>query len=443
MSAARGFSNVQRNRIRWGGVALTCALLADPAGGLPPEGIGMGSASGPDSEHVVSHEEWAEYLVVGLGLDDALDAEAGPADHFSLLCADRSERATDAEGRRVPVHSAFEASREVDGRRVPGEPVRVVVDVPAPALYQVAVEGTGLQRWSVDRRTLGHVDVTALGVGFAPRLVPLHRGPHEFAAYFGRGAAIQRVEVVAFHPLCIAPTGGWQVGRPLTHGDLARTLVHAFGLAHHLPEDGEVGPVEGEDYTAASAWGGRTAGASAERASEGGWATAGDSPAEFAYRVRLDAPGLFSVLARLRGVGEQVWSIDGRYRLDVRPAGRERRFGWIHVATQSLGAGEHVIRALLPRGSSLDLIRVVRRRDRGGDYVDLLREMGFRAGAPGALVTRSAALRSLATPAFAELTDDFLVRATGSTTGSALIAVDDELEGLYSRPLSPLLPSEL
>jgi hypothetical protein len=267
-----------------GSAALLCALaFATSAAAQSPQGIGMAEPPLSGSGVVVHEEQWARTLVRALSLDAVLPDDPADADLFALLCADQAEMVTDADGRRAPARAAFRISRELVESRAPGEPVRVVLDVPATALYQLAVEGSGKQRWTVDQRVVGHLDATSLGMALGPRVIPLREGPHELAGYMGRDGTVERVELQAFRPLCISPAGGWRSGRALTFGSHARTLVRALGLDRYLPESRVVAAQEGERFESASEWGGRTnsaPGASASR-SRIEWARAGDSSAEF------------------------------------------------------------------------------------------------------------------------------------------------------------------
>jgi len=424
-------------------VASLCA--AAPATAQSPQGIGMAEPPLTGSGVVVYEQQWAGTLVRALSLDEVLPEAAADADVFALLCADAAEMATDAGGRRVPARAAFQISREMTEGRAPGEPVRVVLDVPATALYQLSVDGRGKQRWTVDQRPVGHLDASPLGTAFGPRVVPLRAGPHELAGYMGREAEVSRVELAAFRPLCIAPAGGWRAGRPLSFGAQARTLVRALGLDRHLPAARTVVALEGERFSEATEWGGRTNRAAGEAPSgpRAEWAQAGAEPAEFTYRIRLAHPGVFSLEVRLREGSRQHWSIDGRYRARVDAPSGEGAFAWAHVMTTSLAAGDHVLRALVPPGSGIDQIRLVERRASDPDYLEVLAQMGFPTGATHALVTRSAVFEALSHPAFQELADGFLERVAGSAAEAPLVALDDDLPRLYTRPLFPVLPADL
>ena len=77
------------------------------------------------------------------------------------------------------------------------------------------------------------------------------------------------------------------------------------------------------------------------------------------------------------------------------------------------------------------------------DYIEVLEQMGFPVGATHALVTRSAVFDALSHPAFQELADGFLERVAGNASEAPLVALDDSIEPLYSRPLAPMLPAAL
>ena len=113
------------------------------------------------------------------------------------------------------------------------------------------------------------------------------------------------------------------------------------------------------------------------------------------------------------------------------------------MITLPLAAGGHAIRALVARGSGIDVLRVVHHRSSDADYVGVLETLGFRAGAPDALVPRSVAREILSSPALAELASAFQLRLAGDSRDQTLWLVDDDPEPLYTRPLSPVLPAEL
>jgi hypothetical protein len=412
---------------------------AEPAGGAP-----SGADATVASERLVPEEEWAGDLVDALALDHALPESPRPADLFSLLCAEQLERGVVDGGHDALVGPVFEASAEIPPARRPGDPARVVLHAPGTALYMLAVEGVGRQRWVIDQRPVGHLDPTPMGVTWSAAAVPLRAGPHELTGFYGREARAVRVSLHAARSLCVAPADGWHAQRPLTQGARARTLVRAFGLERRLPDAGDPIEIEGEAYETVSAGGGRTNRRVAVAASRGVWATASASPAELVWRLVLEEPAVVTLEARVLGDATQLWSVDERYRAAVTPGAGRDAFAWEHVMTVPLGSGAHELRARVPRHAGVDLLRATPRRSHDADYLAVLRGLGLRVSAPEAVVTRSDALASLSSPVFLELANAFQRRVEGDTREQSVVLIDETPEPrAAARPLSPLLPSEL
>jgi hypothetical protein len=428
-------------RLLPGLLALGLACPAPPA--LAASSFLAGSGSG-GGDAAVSHDEWARELVDSLGLGDALPEAPRARDVFTLLCAEEAELVTQSGGRRVPAAGAFRIAVEAPRPSAAGEPVRMLVRVPATALYQLQVEGVGHQRWVIDQRPIGHLDLSSLGVAHAPVILPLREGPHEVSGYLLRGGRVDRIELAAYRPLCVAPATGWRSGRALTWGGWARTMVRAFGFEQRLPEEpGAETKVEAEEFDDVSAGGARTTRPLNRPASARAWAMATSSPAEFTWRIRLEQPRVVSIHARTHGVPDQIWSVDGRYRVTLRPESVNGDFAWNHVVTLPLGSGEHAVRALIARGSGVDVIRLVQHRSSDGDYVAAIERLGFGAGAPDTVVPRKAVREALASPFFRELAGGFRLQMSGDATDRSLALFETRLEKLWTRPLSPVLPADL
>jgi hypothetical protein len=414
------------------------------AGGEPGLSIDLTDPQATPSERRVSEARWAGELSHELGLERRLPVASGPAENFALLCGDQAERSLAAGGRRMAERGAFRVSREAPRPRKPGDPVRMVLQLPATTLYQLTVEGVGTQRWVIDGKPVGHLDLTPLGVAQAAAIVPLTEGAHEVTAYLSRGARVDRMELSAYRSLCVAPADGWHAERALTHGAMARTLVRAFDFDRRLPErKGETFVIEGERFDSVTAGGDRTHRKLTMASHGDGWAEATHSPAEFTWEFTLEEPRVISIEARTHGVKPQIWAVDGRYRVTVQPEAFEGGFAWNHVLTLPLGSGRHALRALVSRGSGVDAVRFVPHRSGDRDYVRVLEGLGFQGGAPSAPVARSAALSVLESSAFAELAGGFRMRMAGDARDRPLVLVDSDPAPFRSRPLSPLLPGEL
>ncbi len=424
------------------------AVFAATLGAAGSESLLLLGARSEGSRRVIMQDEWALSLADILGFDAALGEHDGGPEAFGLLCPDQLERVTDSGGRRVGARSPLDVPVDLSAPRRPGEGVRVVVNIPAPALYRLSVEGAGAQRWSVDGRTLDHLDPAALGVAHASLLVPLRSGPHELTAQLGRGARVDRAELNAYRALCLAPAEGWRGGQPLRDGDRARTLVQAMGVENRLPAAGAAIEIEGERFESASAWGARSGRRLEDPASADGWAVAAGSPAEFTYRIRLNEPGVFSIEARVKGDAPQVWSIDGRYRIVLHPQGRAGGLTWNFVAALPLAAGIHAIRTLVARTAGIDVIRLVPRRASDSDYMTLAESLGLSVGAPGRLVTRSRADADLSHPAFLHAVGEGaganrLVRGVAARRPDAPLPPGADNRPLGPMPLPPVIPSEI
>jgi len=416
----------------WSALALALVAPAWPgAAELRRESRASSSLLGAEpsgSHRLLTQAEWAADLVDLLGLDDALPPDASDDDRFALLCPDRAELVTETGGRRVPGRSALRVAVEAPSRQSPTDPVRLVVSAPATALYQLSVEGVGRQRWVVDQRPIGHLDPSSLGVAYAPRLIPLARGPHEISGVLAPKARVDRLELSAHRLLCIAPAAGWKADEALTHAAMAQTLVHALGLERNLPTTDVVLPTEGEDFSEVSAGGQRTQRRLRNIPTNGAWAKATDAPAEFTYRVHLEEPGFYSLLARVPGGGSQVWSLDGRYRVALRPGGDEEHLGWNHVMSLPLASGEHTLRAFVSRDSGVDLIRLLPHEATPERYIELAERAGFPEGPPDARVTRAEAMEGLAHPELARRGDELLWQVVHAPVTSPVVTSEQHKE---------------
>jgi hypothetical protein len=393
---------------------------------------------------IVSESEWAAQLVDVLDLDRVLPEEPDEAELFALLCAEQAELALVEGGRRLPADASFRVAVEAPRPRSPFGPVRFTISVPGTALYQLTVEGVGLQRWVIDGRPVGHLDPSPLGVAQADAIVPLREGPHEVSAYLAPHARVDRVELAAYRALCAAPADGWKATRPLRYGAMAHTIVRVFDFGRTLPAlEQEELHIEGERFDEVSAGGERSRRRLATAASAGSWAAAVSSPAAFTWTFRLEEPRVVSLEALTHGVLPQIWSLDGRYRVTLRPESVPGGFSWNHVLTIPLASGQHSLRALVSRGSGIDAIRVIPRRSSDADHVRALEKMGFRGGAPDQPVPRSVVLETLSSPSFREFAGGLRLRMQGGQVEHSVALRDNEPDPFISRPLSPLLPAEM
>jgi hypothetical protein len=377
----------------------------------------------------VTEEDWADRLVGALGLGSAVSPDAPASALFALLCP--------------PPAPADEISISVPIRPAPGaSSFQVDLSVPEAGLYALAVEGSGVQQWRAGNRKAGEVDPHLETPGLAPELLPLPAGVQTISASFDPGATATRITLERYRQQCIQPRDGWNAGQDLRFADKARTLVRALGIESRLPVEGPPQTIEGEAFHALPGQASVTDESVSAPTSGGAWAKADREGAELRWDVRIDEPGVVTLLARLHGNESQIWSIGPTSVRVIRPGAGASGWVWTEIATVPLGAGVQTLRAQLHQGAGVDVIRVLRRRDGDQDYLAVLDAIGLQEGAANGLVDASAASANLSNPVVRTLVAGFLQRLAmpGPTD---LILIQNQQERLYTRPLSPLLPAEM
>ena len=380
------------------GAALAVGLASAWAGAWPEPSLPPHSreVAASDDQRIVTHEAWARALVERLGLSSALGAAGGSAEAFELL---------------APATRPLAGAPSGGAGQVPSDgAVRLPVTVPGAGSYALVVHGRGPARWQVEGRSLGLLDPTALGTSHSRRVVPLVAGSHALVAYPAAGARIEGASLELPAGGVVAPQGGWQHGAALSFGDKARTLVQALRLEGLLPADGAPTPLQV------------------------GGAGAPEGPVELSFPLVAAAGGVVSLLARVTGEDPALWWIDDR---PVREPVAASASAWMEVATLPLEAGDHRVRVRLASGARLDALQSLPRASRDADYVAVLVGLGLEEGHPEAAVTAADAERNLESDLVRAL---FADPAHGSQP--ALAALEQELDRFYTRPLSPVLPTE-
>jgi hypothetical protein len=138
---------------------------------------------------------------------------------------------------------------------------------------------------------------------------------------------------------------------------------------------------------------------------------------------------------RIHGAGRQIWSLDDVLHAAVGAGEDAPRFAWREVTTVWLEAGAHELRAHAPRGAGIDVLQVVQRRTDAPAFLAALGSMGLREGAADEEVHARAARENETA-----LRDRLRMPSEGA---SGLASAEGELEDLYRRPLSPILPGDL
>jgi hypothetical protein len=409
---------------RWGVNLLLAVFALGAAAGVRAQsdaGLGMRPLTPSGSGRVVLEDEWAGWLADSMGLTAIFHDAPGADELFGLLCADRGQAENTGSLRRVQA-----AAPGAGGR------VRFRIELQQTALYQLAVAGRGRQRWTVDGQAIEHIEPSSSGVAIPAELIPLRKGPHELEVFMGSRARVDRVDLSVFRPTCVAPVDGWHAKRPLTYAAAARTLVRSMNLVPLLPVEGDEITLDGTAHAVIS---------EAGRALESRVSQAGDRPVLLEYPVDISEPGIHTVEARVRGLGEQIWSVDDRYRARVRVGGDGIRA--VHVMSVPMASGQHVVRVQLPAGGTIDDITFKRHGTRGSDELGLLDRLGLDTRAPTALLTVAEADHYLDSEIFRERTARFL-RAEGLRgPAEPVVLAERETDLGYERPLSPALPADL
>jgi hypothetical protein len=407
-------------------LAVSC-ITAAQAQDVAPRAVDPLASPGP----FVRQDQWADRLAAALGLESAMPAGAPPEQVFSLLCP---EHATDVDVAAV--------SADLPRWNGGAGDVPVQLDVPHAGLYVVEVDGKGAQRWRAGGRPAGDVNPTPWGVAVAPYIVPLSAGPQTVVGTFESTSSATRVTLRPYRGVCVEPRDGWAAGQPLRFADKARTLVRALGLEGRLPVEGPAQIVEAETFDRTSPHGEVSEHPLVAPASGGLWAVAGGDGAELRWSLEADDAGVVTLLARLHGAKPQVWFVGDAAPRTVQPPPGAEGWVWTEIATLPLGAGPVSVRVRLAPGSGVDVMRLQRRRDADTDYLAVLDALGVQEGAPDALVDDASAGANLANPTLRTLVAGFLMGPAG-LPANGLALIEHDQERLYTRPLSPFVPSEL
>ena len=254
-----------------------------------------------------------------------------PRMFFGLLCPERAERDTESGGRRAPIGAPFRVAFDAPTARRLGEPVRVVANLPSTALYALdghrrgptalgdrSAHGRAPRPYGPGRRPGGENHSSARG---PPRVDGLsqsqrprrpdrtRRLPALLCDSRGRlaGSPVAHLRFECTHARCSTGAGEAVADRRRTDCDRGRRLRIGFG-ARRLHQTADSRSRVGRR-----------------------WAAAVSRPAEFTYRTSIEKPGVYSLIARIHGEGEEIWSIDGSYRVAIRPEGAIESFARTHV----------------------------------------------------------------------------------------------------------------
>jgi len=333
----------------------------------------------------VTHPEWARMVLQGMNLleggGDSVTDTATIA--FSILSG-RDSRSWSADsyvrGREVRV------VREDETRVVrPTGPVGEAVYSMAVARagdYRLRLRLSGKEAAEAEVAHIGDAEaIRSFRVPTAPRLawvdagvVHLEAGAYDAAVLLPEGATLEHVELAppCLHP--IEPHGGWQPTAITTTEDVAVTVLQAIDMEHELPPAAPPLEYRGSDLLLED--GSRAVEASA--AEEGSF-RGGPRGAQVLLEADITEPGLYTLLVFGSASGGQRWTADA-CRTEALCPSPDPLARWRVVLSGELGEGRHLLTATLGPGSSIERIRLERKKDSPADYVATVARLGLDLG---------------------------------------------------------------
>jgi hypothetical protein len=339
----------------------------------------------------ITHPEWARMMLRGMDMDAALETSASASRVFSILSwrdslwlpASHYMRGSGVAlvpGEKEPGLTATAELGEVVYpltvmRR--GEyrlRARMAGDPTTPAIAEIA-EAESTEPEESFTLVPGR-EPTWLAPGAPMRLEP---GTYFATFALPRGTRLDEFEIAPPCLTAIEPLGGWKPADVLDAEDLATTLVKALDREHELPPADVPIEINGSDFRLEDdAPVVLQASASPE---DGLWLRSGANGTRAVLTVDLPAEGLYTLsVFGQRGRGQQWFADSCRMAvLCPAPAGEEPP-GWHPVMSAEFAKGRHHFAVTLAPHSSIERVRLERKKATGPDYVDTIRRIGFDPG---------------------------------------------------------------
>src|SRR5262245_10525932 len=348
----------------------------------------------------VTHPLWARMLLRAMAMNDAVKVSSQASQVFSTLSwKDSLTYSADS----------FTKSDGVAVREQAGKKELTVASGVGEVVYPLAVVQAGDYRMrfrmSGNPATPATAEISPLGgsavksFAFTPTAAvswvsgsPAHLDPGAYSAalMLPSGSTLEYVEVA---PPCVSPiepAGGWKADTITSVEDVALTALRAMDLESELPPADSPIEVSGaefapEDPTAVKA-------SASEETLGGVWLHAGQRGLRAIVNVNLPEPGLYTLSAFIVPGYGQSRMVDGCRKQVVGPS--TKGAAWRPIMTQSFSAGRHSVAVTLLDGSSVERLKLERKKDKAPDYVGTLRRLGYEPGAEGA-VSREKALEAM------------------------------------------------
>jgi hypothetical protein len=345
----------------------------------------------------VTHPEWARLLLRALEVPDAVRATPRASHAFAALSwktslAFRGDDFTASDR----VQLAGEGNVVADA---PSGEVTYPLSIVRPGDYRLRILAAGDPATPLtaeirpygQREAAATFDVAPAGVAGWLEAGTAHLDPGAYTAslVLPAGTRVEHVEVAPPCVNAVEPRGGWRPTAIVNATDLAVTALQAVDGESELPP--AASPVE----VPASAFQSDEPQMLTVDAGRPFVALHGGRDGLRAWAM-FDLPeeGLYTLsVFGLKGAGQR-WLTDHCLKAVLCPSPQEGQAEWWVVTTAAMAAGRHAIAVNLGAGSSVERIRLERKKAGDEDYVATLHRLGFDAG-PAGNVTRAKAVDAM------------------------------------------------
>jgi hypothetical protein len=342
----------------------------------------------------VTHPEWARLLLRALDVPDAVRATPRASHAFAALSW-KSSLAFRGDDFSAADHVRVDGAGQVVAEAPSGE-LTYPLSIVRPGDYRLRVLAGGSAPFTAEIRPYGKSEAAAtFEVAAAPApgwleagVTHLDPGAYTASLLLPPGTRVEHVEVAPPCVNAVEPRGGWRSTAIVDRSDLAVTALQSVDGESELP------PADSPIEVSAGAF--QSENPKVLEASSGASATlqGGQDGTRAWALLELPEGGLYtlSVFGR-RGAGMRFLA-DQCLKAILCPSSRETGPAWWVVTTTTMTAGRHALAVNLGAGSTVERIRLERKKAADEDYIATLRREGFDAGEPGN-VSRSKAVDAM------------------------------------------------
>ena len=345
----------------------------------------------------VTHPEWARLLLRALEVPDAVRATRRASHAFAALSW-KSSLAFRGDDFSASEHVRVAGEGEVVAEPPSGE-VTYPLSIVRPGDYRLRVRAAGDPGtpFTAEIRPYGESEAAAtfeVVAASAPAWLEagaLHLDPGSYTAslVLPPGTKVEHVEVAPPCVNAVEPRGGWRPTAIVDRNDLAVTALQAVDGESDLP------PAASPIDVPASAFRSEEPRMLAVSSGVAAESLQGAKDGTRAWAMfELPEAGLYTLsVFGLKGSGMRFLA-DHCMKAVLCPSPQETHPAWWVVTTTAMTAGPHAIAVNLGPGSTVERIRLERKKASDEDYVATLRRLGFEAGEAGS-VSRARAVDAM------------------------------------------------